>query len=112
MKVATLNPQPESREPFRRDRQKFVPSKSGCYVLAAFEGEILYVGLASNLRQRVGQHLDNPAKVEPGPHGRAVWFHWLEFDHLERLERTWMNQHLVSEGRLPVLNGAYSPVGL
>ena len=44
MNVQDLNPYPEHRENFRRDRQRFLPSSAGCYVLASFQGVVLYVG--------------------------------------------------------------------
>jgi len=112
MKIDALSPLPIASEPFRWDRQKFVPSAAGCYVLTTFSGDILYVGLAIDIQRRMGQHLETPAKRAPTPQGRAVTFHWLLCSDLEKVERTWMNIHIEHEGRLPYLNGAYSPVGI
>ncbi|MDP3369615.1 MAG: GIY-YIG nuclease family protein [Brevundimonas sp.] len=112
MKIDALVPRPSASEPFRRDRQKFIPSAAGCYVLTTFGGDVLYVGLAVDIQRRMGQHLDTPAKRAPTPLGRAVVFHWLLCADLEKVERTWMNTHIQHEGRLPHLNGAYSPISV
>ena len=109
MNVEKLDPPPDNKKPFRRSHQKFVPDRAGCYVLTTFADVVLYVGLAVDLRRRMGEHLDSPGKIEETAIGRAIWFHWREDDQLNRLERTWMNIHIQSEGRLPVLNGVYSP---
>jgi hypothetical protein len=110
MKVEGLIPKPERKELFKLNRQKFVPNVSGCYVLTNFGGEILYIGLASDLRRRFGQHLDSREKIGPTPHGVAYFFYWLEGAYLEKLERTWMNSHTLTEGRLPCLNKVSSPI--
>ena len=112
MNVRDLKPAPTNVEPFRRDCVKHVPAKSGCYVLTTALGHILYVGLATNLRGRFEQHLDNPEKTRPTPEGRALSFHWLETKILEGTERGWLNSHELVEGRIPVLNKVHSPVSL
>ncbi|WP_432422120.1 GIY-YIG nuclease family protein [Rhizobium leguminosarum] len=103
-------PRPSAKEPFRRASARYVPDRSGCYVLATFEEEVLYIGLATNLRRRLQQHLDNTQKTRATDLGRAVWFFWLETDHLPQLERTWMNSFALQHGKLPALNSIYSPV--
>jgi hypothetical protein len=109
MNVAALIPQPTHKDAFRRNRERFIPEKSGCYVLTTFQGEILYIGLTNNLRRRMNQHLDSPAKVAPTKLGRAVIFHWMECADPSLVERTWMNIHIQHEGSLPILNSVYSP---
>lgn len=110
MKVGELFPVTVGSEPFRKDRGRFFPDKPGCYVLTTFQGDVLYIGLASKLRRRVLQHLDNAQKTSLTPKGRAVLVHWIEVDDFQVVERTWLNIHLQSEGVLPVLNRIYSPV--
>jgi len=110
MNINELIPQPTHREPFNRNKERFVPKKPGCYVLTTFEGVVLYVGLTENLRRRMNEHLDNPKKIEPTKLGRAVLFHWIETCDTHKIERTWMNIHTQNEGSLPVLNGMYSPI--
>lgn len=109
MKLDLLVPHPASSEPFRRNRERFVPSKPGCYVLASFEREVLYIGLTVNLRRRLNEHLDSSAKTELTARGRAVLFHWAEAIEINKIERTWLNIHLLNEGCLPILNRVYSP---
>jgi len=109
MKVFALDPLPSKSEPFRRSRERFLPEGSGCYVLATFDSRVLYLGLAENIRRRVNQHLSSPTKTTTTPEGRAVLVHWLETKETNKVERTWMNIHLISEGRLPALNSVYSP---
>lgn len=89
MNVASLRPQPEKKTYFRLSAYRRVPPASGCYVLTSFEGRILYIGKSKNLRRRFDQHLENSAKTQPTPQGRAVWFHWLLHKelHLNALER-------------------------
>lgn len=110
MKVEALRPLPTDCAPFRLDQARFVPAVGGCYALTTVENIILYVGLATNIRTRMGQHLENPIKTGLTSMGRARIFHWLHCDDIERVERTWMNLHMEAEGALPILNKAYSPV--
>jgi len=109
MNVEALTPAPFARRPFRRSHQKFVPNVSGCYVLTTNTEIVLYVGLAVDLRRRMGEHLDTPAKVAETPLGRAIWFHWLPTPDTNKVERTWMNTYIQAEGALPLLNRVYSP---
>lgn len=112
MKVRQLNPCPDHRENFRRDRQRFLPSNTGCYVLASFQDIVLYVGLTGNLRRRFGDHLDDPKKTSTTANGRAVYFYWLECDELQKMERTWLNECETVDGVLPILNGVASPLSI
>ena len=89
---------------------RFIPTEKGCYVLTTVMGQIIYVGLTSNLQARFQQHLDTPEKVLPTTRGKAVFFHWLLSETLETTERGWLNAHVVAEGALPILNKAGSPV--
>jgi len=104
-----LQPRADRREAFRRHRQKSIPDGPGCYVLTSFTGVVLYIGLATDLRRRFGQHLDSPQKRAPTVHGLAVLFYWREALEINKLERTWLNIHELAEGRLPVLNAVHSP---
>ncbi len=112
MNVQLLNPLPTNRENFRRDRQRFVPRKSGCYALVSFQGVVLYVGLTENLGRRFGEHLDDPRKTSNTADGRAFFFYWHECDELERVERTWQNECELVDGKLPILNGIRSPISI
>lgn len=111
MILSSLIPVPDQNLPFRRSHQKFVPDRSGCYVLANFLGTVLYLGLTKDLRRRMGEHLDSPSKTGETQSGRPVWFYWLEVDvmQINKIERGWMNTHLEKEGVLPEMNRFYSP---
>jgi hypothetical protein len=109
MNIGLLAPAPEKFEPFKRNRERYVPEASGCYVLATFVKEVLYIGLATNLRRRMNQHLDNPDKTNETPNGRATFFYWVESKETQKIERTWMNIHIQHEGVMPILNKIYSP---
>jgi hypothetical protein len=109
MKLSKLIPQPQKVQAFKLNRLKFVPDCSGCYVLTNFSNDILYVGLANNLQNRMKQHLDDPRKTSETSIGRAVLFHWIEHQDLNKIERTWLNIHVEHEGKYPVLNKIFSP---
>jgi len=112
MKVDELNPKPEVKLIFKRSSYKQVPLENGCYILATFSNDILYVGLANNLHNRFQQHLDNPGKTNLTTSGKAVWFYYATYDpiNLPKLERTLLNQFLNMHSQLPVLNKISSPV--
>lgn len=112
MKVGSLSPSPLHKELFQRRSLRFVPESPGCYVLATFEEDILYLGLANHLRRRLAQHLDTPEKTKPTQQGRAFWFFWFECEELHQVERTWMNMHVLEHGTLPILNKLYSPTSV
>jgi hypothetical protein len=109
MKVDKLVPIPAQHEAFSRNRERFIPEGCGCYVLTSFSREVMYVGLAKNLRRRFTQHLDSPDKIAVTKLGRAILFWWYETAETNKVERTWMNIHSLSEGALPILNSVYSP---
>lgn len=109
MNIDQLIPLPTHRETFKRNRERFIPDKPGCYVLTTFSGMVLYIGLTDNLRRRMGEHLDSPTKTAKTKRGRAVVFHWMETLDTNKVERTWMNIHIQHEGSWPELNKMYSP---
>lgn len=112
MNVSQLVPLPERKVAFSLVSVKLLPEVAGCYILATFSGEILYVGLAVNLLQRFKQHRDTPEKCQPTNLGRAHWFYFLTVDKNETyaLERDWQNQFSAIHGVLPILNKIDSPV--
>lgn len=112
MKVNSLFPKPTGREGFRKSLLGGIPNSPGCYVLSTFDGTILYVGLAVNLRRRVGQHLDTDAKMQKTSRGRAILVHWVETTELQAVERGWLNLHVAHDGNLPTLNKIASPLSI
>ncbi len=112
MNVKELVPGVSIRVQFNLRFHKFVPVETGCYVLTDFEGEVLYVGLTEDLHRRFAEHRDNKEKRNLTTRGTAFWFYYLPCDRKEtnRIERTWLNQHLALHGVLPILNKINSPV--
>ena len=110
MNVDQLNPTPNRKENFQRDRQRFVPYGNGCYALTTFQGHILYVGLTKDLNRRMGEHLDDAKKTAPTSEGKATFFHWLECENIESVERGWLNWCEIVDGKKPVFNVVGSPV--
>jgi len=112
MKIDELTPKPTDKVLFKLASSNAVPNECGCYVLASFENDILYIGLASKLNNRFKQHLDSPEKTSPTLEGKAIWFHFAIFDskNLPKLERTWLNLFSSKHGRLPILNKVNSPI--
>lgn len=112
MKVSQLIPSVDNRHQFSLRFHKFIPDEAGCYVLATFDDEVLYVGLTDDLHRRFREHRDTKKKRDPTAHGRAFWFYYLTCETTEtrRIERTWLNQHVELHGVLPVLNKCNSPV--
>jgi predicted GIY-YIG superfamily endonuclease len=112
MNITDLVPGIELRLQFNLRDWKFVPKSAGCYVLAKFDGEILYIGLSDNLYRRFSEHRDSDTKRLPTRNGLAFWFYYLlcETKELNRIERTWLNEHVTQHGVLPPLNKINSPV--
>ena len=109
MNVSELVPQPTQHETFKRNRERYIPDRPGCYALATFSKVVLYIGLTNNLRRRMNEHLDNPEKTCETENGRVVFFFWIESHEVNKIERTWMNIHNLIEGALPLFNNVYSP---
>ena len=112
MNVTELVPVVNCRVRFSLRYRKFVPNDAGCYALAAFNGDVLYVGLTDNLCRRFAQHRDSKVKRSETPRGGAFWFYYLTCGVKQTycIERTWINQHVEFHGAFPVLNGINSPV--
>jgi excinuclease UvrABC nuclease subunit len=112
MKVNNLIPNVSNRVQFTLKYRKFVPKESGCYVLTTFEGVVLYVGLSDNLNRRFSNHREVKEKCKPTSQGMAFWFYYLlsPMKEINRIERSWLNQHTSLQGTFPILNKISSPV--
>jgi len=113
MRVEGLLPVPEHRTQFAWSCHRVVPESAGCYALATFAGDVLYVGLAtSSIRSRMGDHLDTASKRKGTALGVPFWFHYLVCapDDVGAIERGWMNQAKLEDGRIPPLNRIDSPL--
>lgn len=113
MKIELLSPIPKTKVQFSWSCHRMVPDESGCYAITSYAGEILYVGLAKkSIRSRMGKHLDTPEKREVQKLGAAYWFFYILADAKEvnKIERGWMNQSILNDGKKPILNKIYSPL--
>lgn len=113
MKVADLDPRPTERVSFDGWAQRVdAPLAVGCYVLAAFNGDILYIGQSLWVRSRMRAHLDNPRKRVRTASGVPHWlyYHLCEESELRALESGWIRQYESRNGgRMPPFNKAPPP---
>jgi hypothetical protein len=112
MKVERLVPAPDQQTRFAWSHHVTVPNEPGCYALVTYHGDVLYVGLATNIRNRMGTHLDTPSKREGRGPGVPFWFYYIVRPPLGigPVERGWMNQAILEDGEMPPLNRIYSPL--
>lgn len=112
MKISELIPLPSEKWRFLHSDSMYIPKCSGCYVLTTFDEDILYIGLTTNLYSRFLQHLNNKEKTSPTEEGKAIWFfyHKLNHEELNKIERTWINRFNCVHGRNPILNKISSPL--
>lgn len=112
MKVNQLLPRLDKQVEFSLKCHRFIPNEAGCYVLTAYNDEVLYVGLTEDLQRRFAQHRNDKEKCSKTPQGAAFWFYYLTcpMKELNRIERSWLNLHEDLYGVWPVLNKVYSPV--
>ncbi|MFL5561266.1 MAG: GIY-YIG nuclease family protein [Gemmatimonadaceae bacterium] len=90
-----------------------MPEAPGCYALTTASGDILYIGQAASLRQRLMQHWDSgrhKLTTVLGRISRVSVLHVSETPRLNAYERGWLNQCVLSDGRLPPLNRISAPV--
>jgi excinuclease UvrABC nuclease subunit len=76
-------------------------------------GEIVYIGQAKSLRQRVLQHFERGRHREETTYGRASLLRFLNINDAEQLnalERGWLNQCVLADGNLPPLNLVEGPI--
>ena len=110
MKVSALTPPYQNRVKFSRRDLRFVPNESGCYALANYGDDILYVG-QGDLRNRMDCHLNDSEKTAETKLGKAFWFYYLLVDsRLNRIEGGWVQQHEDMEGEKPILNKINPPM--
>ncbi len=112
MNIDKLNPPALARTNFNRSEYRYTPEQSGCYVLATYQGDILYIGQSDHIRRRFEEHLDCPEKTGITEKGRAFWFYWLLWDkaYLNALERAWMQAYsMENSDELPIMNSQSAP---
>jgi len=112
MKITELFPKVISKSEFHLSKVKFLPDTFGCYVITTFFNDILYIGQTNNLRIRIKQHLDSSKKTKISELGKGFFFYFNIVDRqvdLSKLERGWLYQFELAEGKLPIFNSIRSP---
>lgn len=106
MKIGALKPALSDRAPFRLSENLRVPQKSGCYILASINDDVIYIGQSVNLCQRMQQHLDNPRMTAQTALGVASWFYFGLWDEheIDVIETRLLFNFKATEGSLPPLN--------
>ena len=106
MKVKDLCKPSIRRVEFSKKSQHIVPCKSGAYVLSTYFEEILYIGVSQNLQRRMLEHLNDQAKVENTPLGKAFWISYLLCSEKDFrfYEKGWIFAFQLAEGKRPYYN--------
>ena len=114
MKVSELNPRPVDRIRFDDWQQRIAsPQEPGCYVIASFDDDILYIGQSVDIGKRMESHLTDNRKRKLTPDGVAYWLYYTirqEGSDLNALERGWVLEYRGREGKLPPFNKIMPPV--
>lgn len=114
MKVGELDPPPVSRIQFDGWQQRILaPREVGCYVIATFHDDILYIGQSVKIGARMKSHLEDRRKRERASGGVAYWLYYFiceDSGELNELERGWVLQHMAREsGAMPPFNKIMPP---
>ncbi|TAG44355.1 MAG: hypothetical protein EAZ30_17275 [Betaproteobacteria bacterium] len=112
MNVADLRPKPPHQVDFSLYSASRTPEYSGCYCLTNASGDILYIGQAASIRQRLSQHFDSDKRSANTIHGRISVAWWCEFNEagISALERGWIESARLCDGNLPPLNRIGAPI--
>lgn len=113
MHADKLVPRPDQRTRFAWSHHLSVPDEPGCYALVTYDGNVLYVGLATaSIRSRMESHLETETKRKGTDLGVPFWFDYLAQapTKVAAIERGWMNLAMLSDGVMPPLNKVYSPL--
>lgn len=98
---------------FEYSQLKCLPQALACYVLSSYDQEIIYIGQAEKLRQRLLQHFDSSKLTEITKFGKIFCAYYIELTELNEInttERGWLIMHELETGSLPPLNKIHSPV--
>lgn len=112
MKVDELRPPPEHNTPFELYYLRRIADCSGCYCLTNAGGDILYLGQAVSVRQRLIQHFDSDKRSTLTVNGRVSRALWRSEapKSLNALERGWIESVRLRDGCLPPLNHIGAPI--
>lgn len=112
MRYDDLVPSLEKSIPFELYSIDRIADYSGCYCLTNASGDILYIGQAVSIRNRLGQHFEGEKRSTLTVYGRVskAWWRVHPVASLNALERGWLESYLLHEGVLPPLNKASAPI--
>lgn len=112
MKIGDLSPAAEQHTGFDLYALNRIADTMGCYCLTNAGGDILYVGQATSIRQRLVQHFDSDKRTALTLHGRIslVWWRAETPARLSALERGWLESIRLRDGALPPLNRVSAPI--
>jgi hypothetical protein len=113
MRIEQLTPAADQKTRFAWSHHVTVPDDPGCYALVTYNGDVLYVGLATkSIQDRMGKHLDTDAKRNGTTVGVPFWFYYIVISEsaVAPVERGWMNQAILEDGQMPPLNKVYGPL--
>ena len=82
------------------------PRESGCYAIANAYGEILYIGKAENIQDRMADHISDPGKQQAGSLGASCWFFYklIPVSEIGIVEESLLSTYKFKAGVLPPLN--------
>lgn len=111
MRVGEIFPPVEAHTTFDLYSLRRIADCAGCYCLTNAGGDILYVGQALSVRQRLIQHFDSEKRAVLTSHGRVSRAHWrAEMPvKLDALERGWIEAIRLRDGQIPLLNRISGP---
>jgi predicted GIY-YIG superfamily endonuclease len=109
--VADLVPPVEHRTAFDLYVLGRIADCSGCYCLTNAGGDVLYVGQAVSVRQRLLQHFDSEKRTAWTAKGRVsvAWWRIEQVARLSALERGWLESVRLRDGQFPALNRVSAP---
>ena len=112
MKVSDIFPRVQQYTEFDLYSLNRIADCAGCYCLTNAGGEILYVGQAVSVRQRLVQHFDSEKREALTIHGRVsrAWWRPELPVKLDALERGWLEAIRLRDGQLPSLNRISAPI--
>lgn len=112
MLTSELNPAYGEQIRFSYPAISTLPESPGCYAIATYGKEILYIGKSEKIYSRAKQHWDEGEKRKPTPKGSAFWLAYklCGRHEISALERGWILQYtLNSKGKLPYFNKSFPP---
>ena len=111
MNLDKLSPLPIKRFQFTMRSLRLTPQKSGAYALISPDSRVLYVGKASDLRNRLNCHLQDTRKTAVFEDTSAFWFYYLETNNeyeAMKIEHGWLNSSVLEDGSIPPFNAIHT----